>query len=99
MTIPNFAFHKELARNNYKEWMDANRDSDQDVSAAFYEDVGRLLEGIASWVSELTAFKARDWVFRQNRDIRFSANKAPYKTNLPGFFSVGGGDFLAKVII
>jgi hypothetical protein len=63
----------------------------QNVSAAFLEDFGGLLEGLASWESELTAFKAKAWVFRQNRDMRFSASKAPYKTNLAAFFSVGGG--------
>jgi uncharacterized protein (TIGR02453 family) len=39
---------------------------------------------------ELAAFKPKDCVFRQNRDVRFSANKDPYKTNFGAYFSPGG---------
>ncbi|GAB2624449.1 DUF2461 domain-containing protein [Belliella aquatica] len=90
MPTPYLDFLKELASNNSKEWMDANRDWYQKVRGEFIEDVGELLGGITSWEPALTAFKAKDCVFRQNRDIRFSANKAPYKTNLAAYFSVGG---------
>ncbi len=90
MPTPYLKFLKDLAINNSKEWMDANRDWYLDVRATFLEDVGTLLEGVAAWEPALTAFKAKDCVFRQNRDIRFSANKAPYKTNFAAYFSVGG---------
>jgi uncharacterized protein (TIGR02453 family) len=38
----------------------------------------------------LSSFKAKDCVFRQNRDVRFSSNKDPYKINFAAYFSVGG---------
>ncbi|SIS49616.1 DUF2461 domain-containing protein [Belliella pelovolcani] len=90
MPTPYLNFLKELANNNSKEWMDTNRDWYQEVRAVFLEDVAELLEGVSSWEPALAGFKAKDCVFRQNRDIRFSANKAPYKTNLAAYFSVGG---------
>ena len=90
MPTPYLDFLKNLSKNNSKEWMDANRDWYLEVKAEFLEDVGILLEGVAAWEPSLTAFKAKDCVFRQNRDIRFSANKAPYKTNFAAYFSVGG---------
>ncbi|MFC0263045.1 DUF2461 domain-containing protein [Fontibacter flavus] len=83
-------FLTELAKNNHKDWMDANRDWYQKVRSEFLEDVEELLKGISLWEPELSTFKAKDCVFRQNRDIRFSANKNPYKTNFAAYFAVGG---------
>ncbi|MFD2035678.1 DUF2461 domain-containing protein [Belliella marina] len=90
MSTPYLDFLKELANNNSKEWMDANRDLYQSVREKFLGDVADLLVGISVWEPELAGFKPKDCVFRQNRDIRFSANKAPYKTNLAAYFAVGG---------
>lgn len=83
-------FLTELSKNNHKDWLDANRDWYQQVRTAFLEDVAELLAEISKWEPELSAFKPKDCVFRQNRDVRFSANKDPYKTNLAAYFSVGG---------
>lgn len=83
-------FLTELSKNNHKDWMDANRDWYQEVRASFLEDVAELLAEISKWEPDLSAFKPKDCVFRQNRDVRFSANKDPYKTNLAAYFSVGG---------
>jgi uncharacterized protein (TIGR02453 family) len=38
----------------------------------------------------LAAFKAKNCLFRQNRDVRFSTNKNPYKTNFGVYFSPTG---------
>ncbi|PRY86263.1 DUF2461 domain-containing protein [Mongoliibacter ruber] len=84
------SFLSHLAENNHKDWMDANRDWYQEVRAEFIDDVAELLAGISTWEPALSAFKPKDCVFRQNRDVRFSANKDPYKTNLAAYFSVGG---------
>ncbi|MBW3468979.1 DUF2461 domain-containing protein [Arthrospiribacter ruber] len=84
------SFLSQLAKNNHKEWMDENRDWYQEVRAEFLQDVAELLSEISKWEPALSAFKPKDCVFRQNRDIRFSPNKAPYKTNLAAYFSVGG---------
>ncbi|MGY6744796.1 MAG: DUF2461 domain-containing protein [Cecembia sp.] len=83
-------FLKELGDNNHKYWMDANRDWYQSVRMEFLEDVDFLLKAISLWEPGMSSFKAKDCVFRQNRDIRFSANKDPYKTNFAAYFSVGG---------
>jgi uncharacterized protein (TIGR02453 family) len=84
------SFLSELSQNNHKDWMDANRDWYQEVRGAFLEDVEGLLQAISHWEPQLSGFKGKDCVFRQNRDVRFSANKDPYKTNLAAYFSVGG---------
>ena len=83
-------FLSELSQNNHKDWMDRHRDRYQSVRREFMDDVEELLAEISLWEPGMSTFKAKDCVFRQNRDIRFSANKDPYKTNLAAYFSVGG---------
>lgn len=79
-------FLKKLEKNNNKEWFDANRD--------FY--INEIREPIKQFVMEMSHHFYRERmnyladpkisVFRINRDIRFSKNKDPYKTNLGIFF-------------
>lgn len=83
-------FLKALSENNHKEWMDANRTWYLEVRGMFLEDVGEMLKAITEWEPDLSGFQAKDCIFRQNRDIRFSANKQPYKTNFAAYFAVGG---------
>jgi len=66
-----FAFFDELARHNDREWFQAHR--------ADYERLVREpIERIAGRAQEVYG---PAHVMRPNRDIRFSADKSPYKTN------------------
>ena len=87
---PYLPFLVALAEHNSKEWMDANKKWYLETRAELLEDVAVLLKGIGEWEPELLVFKPKDCVFRQNRDIRFSANKMPYKTNFGAYFSPKG---------
>ncbi|WP_339717590.1 DUF2461 domain-containing protein [Cyclobacterium amurskyense] len=83
-------FLKELASNNSKEWMDENRNWYLQEKAAFLEKVAEILAQLSIDEPGFSDLRPKDCVFRQNRDIRFSANKAPYKSNMAAYFSVGG---------
>ena len=87
---PYLKFLSELVENNHKEWMDANKKWYLECKEEFLEDVGVILKGLAEWEPAFEAFKPKDCVFRQNRDVRFSANKDPYKTNFAAYFSPKG---------
>jgi uncharacterized protein (TIGR02453 family) len=87
---PYLEFLSALAQNNHKDWMDANKKWYTQTRERFLEDVGVLLKEMTDIEPELSAFKPKDCVFRQNRDIRFSANKNPYKTNFGAYFSPKG---------
>ena len=87
---PYLKFLSELAENNHKEWMDSNKKWYLECKEEFLEDVGVILKGLAEWEPAFEAFKPKDCVFRQNRDVRFSANKDPYKTNFAAYFSPKG---------
>jgi uncharacterized protein (TIGR02453 family) len=83
-------FLNALSENNQKEWMEANKNWFHAVRAGFLEDVGTVLSKISAWEQGLASFQPKDCVFRQNRDVRFSPNKMPYKINLSAYFSLGG---------
>ena len=81
-----FRFLRSLCRNNRREWFEANR--------AWYEDEIRgplraLVEDVdvrlASFAPEIIGDPARS-VFRIHRDVRFSKDKSPYKTNAACWF-------------
>ncbi|MBN3580866.1 DUF2461 domain-containing protein [Algoriphagus aestuarii] len=87
---PYLKFLSELAENNHKEWIDANKKWYLECKEEFLEDVAVILKGLAEREPVFEAFKPKDCVFRQNRDVRFSANKDPYKTNFAAYFSPKG---------
>ncbi len=87
---PYLPFLTALAENNHRDWMESNKKWYLDAKAKFLEDVAVILKGVADWEPALSTFQPKDCVFRQNRDVRFSANKAPYKTNFAAYFSPKG---------
>lgn len=89
-TRETFQFFKELGRNNYKEWMDENRDR---YRAVIVQPFRRLLEELSSDVLKLdsrfeTSGRTGPNFSRINRDIRFARDKTPYKTQMYLKFSV-----------
>lgn len=83
-------FLEALTRNNSKDWMDANRDWYLQVKESLLEDVAEILSALSVRQPLFSDLRPKDCIFRQNRDVRFSANKQPYKTNMAAYFSIGG---------
>ncbi|MFY0602248.1 MAG: DUF2461 domain-containing protein [Cyclobacteriaceae bacterium] len=84
------SFLTELEQNNSKEWMDANKSWYQDCRSEFIGFVESLLGGIARFDEGVEGLKANKCIFRINRDVRFSKNKDPYKTNFGAAMGEGG---------
>jgi len=86
-------FFKQLDKNNTKEWFEANRARFEsevlDPAKIFVLHMGDMLRDIAPDVMAIP--KTDKSIFRLHRDVRFSKNKAPYKTNLGIFFWEGEG--------
>lgn len=74
-------FLKQLKANNSKEWFDANRKEYESLRKEFLGFVGDTITAIGSVDKGLLSLDPKKCVFRINRDIRFSADKSPYKTN------------------
>jgi uncharacterized protein (TIGR02453 family) len=86
-TLPNFL--TQLVANNNREWFEANRKWYETEKAAFQQVIGYLLAEIGQF-ENLDGQQIKDCSYRINRDIRFSANKAPYKNNFACSFEQGG---------
>lgn len=72
-------FFKELAANNHKEWFDENRKRyEQSVKKPFENYVQAVIEEVRKIDPEVV-ITYKEAIFRINRDIRFSKDKAPYK--------------------
>ena len=83
-------FLKALEKNNSKEWFDQNRKAYEQAKANYIDFVGEVLGRMKKIDVNLASLEPKQCVFRINRDVRFSKNKAPYKTNMGASFSKGG---------
>lgn len=83
-------FLTELAANNNREWFQANKKRYEESrnKVNFLTDV--LINEIGKFDSEVVGLGPKDCVFRIFRDVRFSNDKRPYKTNFGSFICKGG---------
>jgi uncharacterized protein (TIGR02453 family) len=78
-----FDFLVELAHNNNREWFQANKRRYEEVAR---QPALRFIQDVGPRLGELSPHLVADprpmggSLFRINRDIRFSADKSPYKT-------------------
>lgn len=79
-------FLRALARNNTREWFEANRDRyERDVKRPLQLLVEEVDVRLATLAPEITGDPRRS-IFRIHRDVRFSRDKSPYKTNAAAWF-------------
>lgn len=90
LQLPAFKFLKDLKKNNDKLWFDENRKRYEAAKADFYQFADALIKSIATFDNNIAHLTAKNCAFRINRDIRFSKDKSPYKTNMGAFISKGG---------
>lgn len=82
-------FLKGLSKNNNKEWFEKNRKQ--------YELAQTEIKSfIASWIHQfgkkeesIAQLDPKKCIFRIHRDVRFSADKSPYKKNLGAYLTKG----------
>lgn len=84
------AFLNQIKENNSKEWLDAHRAEYQAATQAFNLLVEKLITGISEFDPSLKGITVKNCTYRFNRDIRFSANKMPYKTHFGAFICPNG---------
>lgn len=83
-------FLKKLAKNNNREWFQANKkafDAVQDNMTAF---AGYLIGEIGKFDDAVAGLDPKACTFRIYRDVRFSKDKSPYKINLGAYIAPGG---------
>ncbi len=85
-----YKFLNELAANNNREWFQDNKKVYQECKNSFSNVVEFLIQLVAQTDSSVAGLSPKDCIFRINRDIRFSKDKSPYKTNFGAFIAPGG---------
>ncbi|MBW7844909.1 MAG: DUF2461 domain-containing protein [Bacteroidia bacterium] len=74
-------FLEELKLNNNKAWFDANRLRYSRLRSDWLDFVQEVINRVSVFDSTLKYLEPKQCIFRLNRDIRFSNDKTPYKTN------------------
>ncbi len=83
-------FFNELSENNNKLWFDENRKRyEKFVKKPFENLITDLIAELSNIDLKIT-MQAKDAMFRINRDIRFSNDKTPYKTQMSALISANG---------
>lgn len=85
-------FLKKLKNNNNKPWFDENRGEYEKAKANFLEFTKELIKGLEKIDQNiaLANMDPKKCISRINRDVRFSKNKDPYKTNFFALIKLGG---------
>lgn len=83
-------FLEQLAANNNREWFNENKKwyEESREKVLFLTDV--LINEISEFDPQVRGLQPKDCMFRIFRDVRFSKNKEPYKTNFGAFICKGG---------
>lgn len=85
-----FKFLKALKENNNREWFQEHKNEYEAAKKNFEEFVDKLIDGISTFDSGVRGLQAKKCVFRIYRDVRFSHDKSPYKTNFGASINPAG---------
>ena len=85
-------FLQDLQFNNNREWFMANKARYDEAHKLFLDFAARYIERLAAEVDpQLAGLQPKDCVWRIYRDVRFSADKRPYKDWFGVFPAIKGG--------
>jgi len=91
MISPNIIkFLTTLKENNNRDWFNKNKKWYQRSIEEFEVYVNCLIGEIQKFDVDIRFLAAKDCIFRIYRDIRFSKDKSPYKTNFGAFIVKDG---------
>jgi uncharacterized protein (TIGR02453 family) len=88
-----FRFLKELEKHNHRDWFSANKPRfESDVRDPMLAFIGELQPRLAKLSRHIVVDPrpVGGSLFRIHRDVRFSADKSPYKTHMAAHFSHAG---------
>ena len=92
-----FDFLSGLRENNHKEWMDAHKEEYLQAKEQFTLLIAEVLEGLIQFDPSLEGVQPKNCIFRLHRDVRFSADKTPYKTWFSAVIANGGKKTLEAI--
>ncbi|WP_294344785.1 DUF2461 domain-containing protein [Prosthecochloris sp.] len=83
-------FLDALRKNNNREWFQANKPFYDSARADVEQLVAVLIPVVREIDPEVDVVSPKECLFRIFRDVRFSKDKSPYKTNFGAFIARGG---------
>lgn len=85
-------FLQNLKKNNNKEWFDSHKKDYEQAKIDFLKLSGEIIEVIGQFDSRVqdALLDPKKCITRINRDVRFSADKTPYKPNFFLIVNEGG---------
>ena len=85
-----FDFLYNLKNNNNRDWFIKNRSFYLEAKENFELFVQEIINKIIDFEPIMKGLEVKSCTYRINRDIRFSNDKSPYKTNFGAFIVKGG---------
>ena len=83
-------FLSQLKKNNNKPWFDDHRAQYEAARIDFSNFIQLVIDALQKRDTTITGLNSKDCLFRINRDIRFSKDKTPYKSNFGASIKRGG---------
>ena len=83
-------FLKDLKKNNNKPWFEKNKQVYLDAKEDIELFVEQVIEGLGKIDADVKPLHPKDCTYRIYRDVRFSKDKTPYKTNMGAYLNKGG---------
>ena len=83
-------FLNNLKKNNNKPWFEKNRKVYEEAKADFAKFIQAVIDQHGKKDTSIKSLVAKDCLFRINRDVRFSKDKSPYKSNFGASINKGG---------
>ena len=75
------AFLEELRDNNNRQWFAEQKGRYQAIRAACFGEIERLVGAVSGFDSHIAGLAPKNATYRIYRDIRFAADKSPFKTH------------------
>lgn len=89
LTKHTLQFLEELSHNNTKSWFEQHRNRYTQAQSEIKSFIEIWLNEFGKIDESIAHLDPKKCIFRIHRDVRFSANKNPYKTNLGAYLYKG----------
>lgn len=83
-------FLTDVAANNNRPWFQEHKADYEDAKQEFEGGVQRLMEELSTFDPEISHLTVKDCCYRFYRDVRFSADKSPYKRHFGAYICAHG---------
>jgi uncharacterized protein (TIGR02453 family) len=83
-------FLLDLKKNNNKPWFEAHRKQFETAKLDFDSFISNIITKFGKHDKDIAPLEAKNCVYRQYRDVRFSKDKTPYKHHMGASMERGG---------